>query len=68
MKKRVVLKIAVLILSGILIVGISGLYAGTEVQDTIQMDNKAYKKHKKSITEFTHKKHIEEYKAGASEF
>ena len=67
MKKRVVLKIAVLILSGILIVGISGLYAGTEVKDTINMKNKAYKKHTKSIAVFTHKKHIEEYKAGCGE-
>lgn len=67
MSKRTVLTMTMLILSGIFIVGISGLYAGTDVQDVIQMDNKAYKKHKKGIATFTHKKHIEEYKIGCGE-
>ena len=55
------------------IVGISllfitaGIYAGTKVPDVIKMENKAYKKHKKSIMTFSHKKHIEEYKAGCGE-
>ena len=55
------------------IVGISalfitaGIYAGTNVPDVIKMENKAYKKHKKSIMTFSHKKHIEEYKAGCGE-
>jgi class III cytochrome C family protein len=61
------LKMAMLILAGILIVGISGLYAGTEVKDVINMENKAYEKHKKSIAVFTHKKHVEEYGAGCGE-
>lgn len=55
------------------IVGISalfitaGIYAGTKVPDVIKMENKAYKKHKKSIMTFSHKKHIDEYKAGCGE-
>ena len=67
MKKQPILKSAMLILTGILIVGISGLYAGTEVKDVINMDNKAYDKHTKSIAVFTHKKHIEDYKIGCGE-
>jgi hypothetical protein len=43
------------------------LYAGTEVQDVIKMENKAYEKHKKSIVMFTHKKHAEDYKIGCGE-
>ena len=55
------------------IVGISalfitvGIYAGTKVPDVIKMENEAYKTHKKSIMTFSHKKHIEEYKAGCGE-
>lgn len=67
MKKKSMLKMAMLILTGILIVGISGLYAGTEVQDVINMENKAYEKHTKSIAVFSHKKHIEKYKTGCGE-
>ena len=43
------------------------IYAGTAVKDVIQMDNKAYKEHKKSIATFSHKKHNEEYKIGCGE-
>ncbi len=46
---------------------VAGLYAGTAVQDVIKMENKAYTEHKKSIVEFTHKKHTEEYKATCGE-
>ncbi len=35
--------------------------------DVITMKNPAYPKHKKGIVLFTHKKHIEEYKAGCGE-
>lgn len=38
-----------------------GVYAGTTVPDVITMDNPAYKKHKKGIVDFTHKKHVEDY-------
>ena len=50
MKKKSMVKMAMLILTGILIVGLSGLYAGTEVQDVINMENKAYEKHTKWST------------------
>ena len=43
------------------------IYAGTAVQDVIQMDNKAYSEHTKSISTFSHKKHNEEYKIGCGE-
>ncbi|MCD6271309.1 MAG: cytochrome c3 family protein [Deltaproteobacteria bacterium] len=43
------------------------LYAGTEAPDVIKMEHKAYAKHKKGIVEFTHKKHVEEYKATCGE-
>ena len=43
------------------------IYAGTKVQDVIQMDNKAYSEHTKSISTFSHKKHNEEYKIGCGE-
>jgi hypothetical protein len=43
------------------------LSAGTELADVIKMENKAYAKHKKGIVIFTHKKHVEEYKAGCGE-
>ena len=43
------------------------LSAGTEVADVIKMENKAYAKHKKGIVEFSHKKHVEEYKTGCGE-
>lgn len=45
----------------------AGIYAGTAVQDAIKMENKAYKSHKKSIVTFSHKKHVEDYKAGCGE-
>lgn len=40
----------------------TGVFAGTDVKDVIEMNNGAYKKHKKGICVFTHKKHAEEYK------
>ena len=44
------------------------IYAATTVQDVIKMDNKAYTEpHEKGIVEFTHKKHIEEYKVACGE-
>lgn len=41
--------------------------AGNTVSDVIKMENPAYTKHKKSIMMFSHKKHIEDYKAGCGE-
>jgi hypothetical protein len=45
----------------------AGIYAGTAVPETITMQNKAYEKHTKGIVEFTHKKHVEEYKAACGD-
>jgi hypothetical protein len=44
---------------------VAGLYAGTKMQDEIQM-NAPYK-HKKGIVTFTHKKHVTDYKLGCGE-
>lgn len=40
------------------------IYAGTTTPDMIKMQNSAYAKHSKSIVTFSHKKHVEDYKAG----
>jgi NAD-dependent SIR2 family protein deacetylase len=45
----------------------TGIYAGTAVDDVVNMDNKAYSKHKKGIVAFSHKKHTEDYKIGCGE-
>ncbi len=39
----------------------TGMYAETKVPDVIRMENKAYKKHKRKIVEFHHKKHQDDY-------
>jgi hypothetical protein len=67
MKTRCLLKITMVFIVAVCVAGIGGLYAGTAVQDVIKMENKAYAKHKKSIVEFSHKKHVTEYKAGCGE-
>jgi len=66
MKKRSLLLI--IALAGIATMFIAvGIHAGTEVCDVIKMENAAYDKHTKSIVMFSHKKHVEEYKAGCGE-
>ena len=45
----------------------AGIYAGTEVNDEIKMENPAYKTRKYKAVTFTHKKHIEEYGASCGE-
>ena len=45
----------------------TNIYAGTKANDIIEMNNKAYPKHKKSIVKFTHKKHAQDYKIGCGE-
>ena len=45
----------------------AGIYAGTTVPDVVKMENPAYEKHAKGIVEFSHRKHINEYKAGCGE-
>ena len=57
----------------VMVVGIAivfasaALYAGTKVADVIKMENKIYPKHEKGIIEFSHKKHVAEYKATCGE-
>ena len=66
MKKRISVLIAVII--GIIsIFLVSGINAETKVADVIKMENKCYDSHKKSIVEFSHKKHVEEYKTTCGE-
>ncbi len=65
MSKRYLLIIAIVGIASMFLA--TAIYAGTTVADVVNMENKAYKKHKKSLVTFTHKKHVEEYKAGCGE-
>lgn len=66
MKKKQSFTIAALV--GLATVFIAaGIYAGTAVPETITMQNKAYEKHTKGIVEFSHKKHVAEYKAACGD-
>ena len=65
MKKRTMLFSAVLVVAAVFLV--AGLYAGTQIQDVVKMENKAYATHTKGIAEFSHKKHATDYKAGCGE-
>jgi hypothetical protein len=51
-------------LIGVFLFASYGAYAGTEVPDVIKMENEAYDVHKKAVMTFSHKIHIDEYKAG----
>jgi hypothetical protein len=62
--KKLVL-ITVLMISAIFLS--TGLYAGTKVKNVIPLNNKAYKKHKKAIVQFTHEKHTTDYKISCGE-
>jgi len=66
MKKRSFLPITTIVGIATMFLAV-GIYAGTEVGDVIKMENAAYKKHTKSLVMFSHKKHVEEYKAGCGE-
>lgn len=46
----------------------AGICAGTEVPEVIQLEDKAYKKHKYAIVKFSHKKHQEDYVKKYPEF
>ena len=65
MNKRYLLIIAVVGIASLFLA--TAIYAGTTVADVVTMENKAYAKHKKSVVQFSHKKHIEDYKAGCGE-
>ena len=65
--------LTLLLVAGIAVIFVAtGLYAGTDVPDTITMDKNQYKKRtkqppKSKFIEFTHKKHNEEYKISCGE-
>lgn len=65
------MKTRTLFVTGIIGFGIlffsGAIFAGTSVKDVVRMENKAYKAHTKSIMNFSHKKHIEVYKAPCGE-
>lgn len=63
MKKSLMMTIVI----GLVTLFAVAIYAGTTVDDVFKMENKIYKKHKKSIVEFTHKKHNVDYKIGCGE-
>jgi cytochrome c553 len=65
MNKRSLFIIAVVGIASMFLA--TAIYAGTTVADVVTMENKAYKKHKKSLVKFSHKKHAEDYKAGCGE-
>ena len=60
MNKRYLVSIAVAGIASLFFA--TANYAGTTAADVVNMENKAYAKHKKTIVSFTHKKHVEEYK------
>ena len=62
------LALMALIMGFVILFIAAGIYAGTEVLDVINLDDKAYKKHKYAIVVFSHKKHQEEYAKKHSEF
>jgi len=64
MGKRTIILAAVCVA---LMFAAGSIYAGTAIDDVVRMENKAYKKHKKAIVDFSHKKHNEEYKIGCGE-
>lgn len=60
MSKKTSLLIAATTFFGILFATVC-LYAGTAVQDSIEMNNPAYEEHSKGIVTFSHKKHMADY-------
>jgi len=59
MKKRSIFVILATLVVGMMFV-VSGALA-TDVPDTIKMESKVYPKHKKTIVDFSHKKHAADY-------
>ena len=45
----------------------AGIYAGTEYEDMIKLENPAYKKREYKTVTLSHRKHVEEYKASCGE-
>jgi len=65
MKKRTLI---VLVAAALGVVFLSAsVYAAQQVPDTLTMESKVYKKHKKSLVTFTHKKHNVDYKIACAD-
>lgn len=57
-------KIVIAVVAAAVMALFSGIiYAGTTVPDVIKMSEPSYKEHEKGIVEFSHKKHVTDYKA-----
>ena len=67
MKKRSLLLTAATVVIAALLAA-TLIYAATEVQDIIELKDPAYKKHKKGVVNFTHKKHMDDYAQKYPEF
>ncbi len=67
MKRRSLLKVVLTAGMACLFIA-TGIFAGTEVKDVIRLENKAYKKHKRAIAVFSHRKHQDEYAKKYPEF
>jgi len=66
MRKRSLLMVVMGVVAGSLFLAM-GLYAAADAPDTIKMDSPEYEKHKKGIVEFSHTKHMDDYKIGCGE-
>jgi hypothetical protein len=66
MRKRSSLMVVMGVVAASLFLAV-GLYAAASVPDTIKMDSPEYDKHKKGIVEFSHAKHIDDYKIGCGD-
>jgi hypothetical protein len=65
MKKRKLLVLGVAALSVVFLFAV--VYATQQAPDVVTMDSKVYKKHKKTLVTFSHKKHNAEYKIGCAD-
>ncbi|MBW2020748.1 MAG: cytochrome c3 family protein [Deltaproteobacteria bacterium] len=64
MKKRSLLVLATVALG---VVFLFAIVSATEAPETITMESKVFKKHKKSLVTFTHHKHNVDYKIGCAD-
>ena len=50
-----------MVVGAVFLVVAAGIYAGTEIQDAVQLKTEAYSKHTQKIVVFEHKKHQADY-------
>jgi hypothetical protein len=65
MKKRSLLVLAVAALGVVFL--FAGVYATQQAPDSVTMESKVFKKHKKALVTFSHKKHNVDYKIGCAD-